>query len=252
MIDANTIGSHYNSFWQLYERNCGSWCRQCNWCWTVNACLLQRIIWEQFVCWSFPQLRLLHVLELSTIAQTVCSHGCLSQAYSLFGVAPFVTTPNGQLMVDRNVAPAIVSAAKRRILRRLRSHWRHEQFSILMALATAAHHSHMRVASMDTQDRWRSARRDIRRLCFRTVCLNTLLHLQPYSQHLHLISHYSGNHLWHRLSTLTRWCTCQSSTLCRCCVLCFLELRSLQPQRRIKAVKPTVCQHHELVSKTGT
>ena len=51
-------------------------------------------------------------------------------------------------MADRDV---VVAAANRRMLRRLRSHWRHEQFSIRMALAGAAHHSHMRVASMSTQ-----------------------------------------------------------------------------------------------------
>ena len=51
-------------------------------------------------------------------------------------------------MTDRDV---VGSAVKRRKLRRLRSHWRHEQFSIRMALAGAAHHSHMRVASMATQ-----------------------------------------------------------------------------------------------------
>ena len=51
-------------------------------------------------------------------------------------------------MADRD---AVVSSAKRRMLRRLRSRWRHEQFSIRMALACAAHHSHMRVANMATQ-----------------------------------------------------------------------------------------------------
>ena len=51
-------------------------------------------------------------------------------------------------MTDRDV---VVSTAKRRMLRRLRSHWRHEQFSIRMALASAAHHSHMRVANTATQ-----------------------------------------------------------------------------------------------------
>ena len=40
---------------------------------------------------------------------------------------------------------------QRRMLRRLRSHWRHEQFSIRMALAGAVHHSHMRAANMATQ-----------------------------------------------------------------------------------------------------
>ena len=55
-------------------------------------------------------------------------------------------------MADRDdVAPTVVSAAKRRMLRRLRSHWCHEQFSIRMALASAVHHSHMRVANMGTQ-----------------------------------------------------------------------------------------------------
>ena len=57
-------------------------------------------------------------------------------------------------MADRDdVARTVVSAAKRRMLRRLRSHWRHEQFSIRMALASAVHHthSHMRVANMATQ-----------------------------------------------------------------------------------------------------
>ena len=63
-------------------------------------------------------------------------------------VAPFVTNPNGLLMTDRDV---VVSTAKRRMLRRLHSHRRHEQFSIRMALASAAHHSHMRVANMATQ-----------------------------------------------------------------------------------------------------
>ena len=51
-------------------------------------------------------------------------------------------------MADRDV---VVSAANRGLLRHLRSHWRHEQFSIRMALASAAHHSHMRVAKMATQ-----------------------------------------------------------------------------------------------------
>ena len=37
------------------------------------------------------------------------------------------------------------------MLRRFRSDWRHEQFSIRMALASGAHHSHMRVANMATQ-----------------------------------------------------------------------------------------------------
>ena len=69
---------------------------------------------------------------------------CLSRACASC-VAPFVTNPNGQLMADRDdVAPTIVFAAKRRMLRRLRSHWRHEQFSIRMALASAVHHSHIR------------------------------------------------------------------------------------------------------------
>ena len=49
------------------------------------------------------------------------------------------------------VRDVVVSAAKRRMLRRLRSHWRHEQVSIRMALAGAAHHSHMRVTNMATQ-----------------------------------------------------------------------------------------------------
>ena len=54
-------------------------------------------------------------------------------------------------MADRDFALTVVPAAKRRMLRRLRSHGRHEQFSIRMALASATHHSHMRVANVDTQ-----------------------------------------------------------------------------------------------------
>ena len=54
-------------------------------------------------------------------------------------------------MADRDVAPAVVSVAKRKMLRRLRSHWRHVQFSIRMALAGATHLSHMRVANAATQ-----------------------------------------------------------------------------------------------------
>ena len=65
----------------------------------------------------------------------------------LFVCPFFVPSPKGLLMANRDdVAPTVVSAAKRRMLRRLRSHWRHEQFSIRMALASAVHHSHMRVA----------------------------------------------------------------------------------------------------------
>ena len=67
-------------------------------------------------------------------------------------MALFVPSPNDLLMADRDdVAPTVVSAAKRRMSRRLRSHWRHEQFSIRMALASAVHHSHMRLANMATQ-----------------------------------------------------------------------------------------------------
>ena len=63
-------------------------------------------------------------------------------------MALIVPSPNGLLMSDRDdVAPTVVSAAKRRMLRRLRSHWRHEQFSISTALASAVHDSHMRVAT---------------------------------------------------------------------------------------------------------
>ena len=55
-------------------------------------------------------------------------------------------------MDDRDdVALTVVSAAKRRMLRRLRSHWRQEQFSSDMALGSAVHHSHLRVANMATQ-----------------------------------------------------------------------------------------------------
>ena len=52
-----------------------------------------------------------------------------------------------------NVArdPAGVSASRRRRDRRLRSFWRHECMAVRMALATAAHHSSLRVSSTSTQ-----------------------------------------------------------------------------------------------------
>ena len=50
-------------------------------------------------------------------------------------------------MADRDV----VVSCKRRLLRRMRAHCRHEQSLVRMALANAAHHSHMRVANMATQ-----------------------------------------------------------------------------------------------------
>ena len=67
-----------------------------------------------------------------------------------FFEALFVTNPNGKLIADRDFVHTFVSAAKRRMLRRLRSHWRHEQFSVRVALASATHHSHMRVANVGT------------------------------------------------------------------------------------------------------
>lgn len=54
-------------------------------------------------------------------------------------------------MADRDDALAVFSASKRRMLRRLRCHWRHEQFSLRMPLATAMHHRHKGAASVGTQ-----------------------------------------------------------------------------------------------------
>ena len=47
--------------------------------------------------------------------------------------------------------PACVSASRRRRDRRLRSFWRHECMAVRMALATAAHHSSLRVSSASIQ-----------------------------------------------------------------------------------------------------
>ena len=47
--------------------------------------------------------------------------------------------------------PHVDGSARRRRERRLRAWFRHEQFAIRCALASAKHHSHMRVASVATQ-----------------------------------------------------------------------------------------------------
>ena len=48
---------------------------------------------------------------------------------------------------------ALVSAAQRRKLRRLRSWWRHEQQSIAAVLATVSHHSYFKVDTANAAQR---------------------------------------------------------------------------------------------------
>ena len=53
--------------------------------------------------------------------------------------------------MDVALEPHVDGSARRRRERRLRAWFRHEQFAIRCALASAMHHSHMRVASAATQ-----------------------------------------------------------------------------------------------------
>ena len=76
----------------------------------------------------------------------------VSLAFLLEGVASFrpVAKPKRATM-DVAREPHVVGSARRRRERRLRTWLRHEQVAIRCALASAKHHSHMRVASVATQ-----------------------------------------------------------------------------------------------------